>query len=118
VSEGPVSVRRQIVTFAQSYLDGHTGVIETSRAITDLALMIDASLEEVFVDFIGIDSESDTFPLGEARRYWSDAALKREDAARQAYEARLKQKMVDLCQRVIACDGNEPPDPQEKGTHE
>ena len=118
MTENPLSVRRQIVTFAQSYLDGHAGAVETSRAIADLALMIDASLEDLFVDFTGIDSESDTYPLGEARRYWSDAALKREDASRQVYETRLKPKMLDLCQRVVASNGNEPPDNVGETTHE
>jgi len=109
-AETPVSVRRQIVVFAQSYLDGHTGAIETSRAIVDLSLMIDASLDDLFIGFTGIDSESDTFPLGEVRRQWSNTALEREDASRQVYETHLKEKMMDLCQKVVARDGDAPPD--------
>ena len=98
------------MAFAQSYLDGNAGAIETSRAIVDLSLIIDASTDDLFAGFTGIDSESDAFPLGEVRRYWSSTALEREDASRQVYETHLKEKMMDLCQKVVARDGDAPPD--------
>jgi hypothetical protein len=53
--------------------------------------------------FVGIDSETDTLPVGEVRRYWAAHALHRKDVeidrAEQLYAATARQAAAALVER-------------------
>jgi hypothetical protein len=52
---------------------------------------VKAEDDEDFLVFTGIESETDTFPLGDVRSRWSAEALAHSDAGRQATEARWRE---------------------------
>ena len=104
-----VAVRRAIAAAAQAYLDGTAGVTETSRKITKLAHKLNSSLSDLLIGFTGVDSETDTLPLGEVRAHWSSEALAREDEARERYEAKIAAEFSAMCHQVVAVFGHAPP---------
>ena len=65
---------------AVDLLQGRSGVIETARALAALASSAHLTDDEDLLTFVGIDSETDTFPIGQVRKYWDAIALAREDA--------------------------------------
>jgi hypothetical protein len=52
--------------------------------------------------FVGIDSESDHFPLGDVRRHWSAEALKAKDEELKNYELRVRERAFRACESFIA----------------
>jgi hypothetical protein len=71
-----LTARRSILKAAQDMLAGTLSYIEGARKI--VAARRTARLDEWDVDvlpFVGIDSETDTLPLGEMRKHWQAAAL-------------------------------------------
>lgn len=71
-----LAARRVIVKAAQDMLAGTLTYIEGARRIVAAATA--ARLNERDADlrpFIGIDSETDSLPLGEMRKHWQLAAL-------------------------------------------
>lgn len=62
----------QILSLAKQFLGGQLGVIAASRKLSPLRHEVEAELAEVLVVFTGIDSETDTLPIGDVRRHWKD----------------------------------------------
>lgn len=104
-----VAIHRRIGDAAQAYLDGTAGATETARIVATLAHKLDASFSQLLTGFVGVDSETDTFPLGSAREHWSVEALAREDADREEYEARISSEFAAMCRQVVAVFNHAPP---------
>ena len=69
----------QILSLAKQFLGGQLGVIAASRKLSPLRHEVEAELAEVLLVFTGIDSETDTLPIGDVRQHWSSDALERKD---------------------------------------
>ncbi len=72
------SVRKAAATTARAMLDGHLGFLEGARklaSLSDEARVGDG--DQDFSTFIGIDSCTDAFPLGQVRDHWDPAALEK-----------------------------------------
>jgi hypothetical protein len=70
------SNRQKVARIAQDILDGRVGVIEASRSL--VALRFEVAVDEWdpdFITFVGIDSETDDLPVGQARQHWASDAL-------------------------------------------
>ena len=60
---------QELVDTARGVLDGSIGVIEGCRALAALRHQVDVdSLDPDFLPIIGIDSETDHFPIGDVRK--------------------------------------------------
>lgn len=86
---------------AQSVLDGGLGTIEGARRLAALRLRVRAEDDPDFLVFVGIDSQTDHFPLGEERGRWDPAALARLDAERRRAEAGLRGRAEPACRGLI-----------------
>jgi hypothetical protein len=69
----------QILSVAKRILAGQLGVIAASRELSPLRHEVEAELSEVLLVFTRIDSETDTFPIGDDRQHWNPDALERKD---------------------------------------
>ncbi len=56
----------------------------------------------LFTPIEGVDSELDSFPVGESRKYWEPAALARADAARKTVEARYRDWLLASVEALLA----------------
>jgi hypothetical protein len=51
---------------------------------------------------VGIDSESDSFPLGQERQYWAADSLRERDEAANRYESKVRDKVISSLERLAA----------------
>jgi hypothetical protein len=91
-----------VVDTANALIARSIGVVEATHRFMELAAELDALDDEDFSYFLGLDSESDGFPVGAARELWNTKALQREDVARQKYEESVYADAVAHCRSLIA----------------
>ena len=92
-------------------LDGALGIIEGSRRLNDLRAAIGIyHLDEDFVGFVAIDSETETLPIGEARELWNKEALVQQDRKVEEAERLYRDGVFKDCRKLIARFG-EPSNP-------
>ncbi len=95
--------RARVVEAAQAVLDGRVGIIEGARRLNDLRgrLEID-QLDEDFVGFAAIDSETDTLPIGDTRRLWNEDVLADKDREVEEAERLYRDGVLDGCRKLVA----------------
>ncbi len=96
------SLHRYVVETAEAVIEGVLGPVEAARRFVGIAAELDALDEAAFGFFLGLDSESHQYPLGEARGQWSEKALRREDRALREFEARMSDEAVRHCKELLA----------------
>ena len=95
---------REIVRVAHRILDGSIGIIAGAREMTCVHFRSHSKeRDEDFLAFVGIDSEIDHLPIGDARRLWATDALVRKDSeikkAEDFFRARAFEAANNLIQR-------------------
>jgi hypothetical protein len=96
-----LALQHQIVEAARELLGGNISVTEAARRIIGPAYELGSALEEPFATFLGIDSETDAFPLGAVRQRWSPDALQRQDAERACYETAIRDRALEACREIL-----------------
>jgi hypothetical protein len=105
-SEQPSSRQRtlpesQILSLARQFLGGQLGVIAAARELSPLRHEVEAELAEVLLVFTGIDSETDTLPIGDGRQHWSLEALERKDREIMEVEKFYRQPATEAATRLL-----------------
>jgi Protein of unknown function (DUF2489) len=97
------SSRIAALDVADAVASGRLGIIEGCRSLSTLAhdLVPDWRVDEDFVVFGAVNSETDALPTGTARQYWDSAALSREDVNIERAEALYREQVVSACRNVI-----------------
>jgi len=104
------SSRRKAASIAQAMLDGHVGIIEGSRQLASLRHPAGVDpFDEDFLPFVGIDSETDSLPIGDTRVHWAPEALAKKDAEIAAAEAHYRDYALSACARLVARFADEKP---------
>jgi hypothetical protein len=80
---------------------GLSKVIGTARELSRLAYWTDLRNHEDLTTFVAIDSETDTPPVGDVRRYWGAEALQRNDPEIQHAEELYRQAALEAAERFI-----------------
>jgi len=96
-----LALRRRVVETATAILEGSLGVTEGARILRELAFDLAAQSDDCFAVIIGVDAETDAFPLGDVRAHWNPSALSREDASRQLYEESVRPRVNLACSQLI-----------------
>ena len=99
------ALQRQIVAAARELLAGSISVTEAARCITGPATELGKAHDPPFVTFLGIDSETDVFPLGDVRDRWNPSALQKQDAERARYEAVVRAPALEACREILRIFG-------------
>jgi len=77
------------------------GVVEAARKIRRLGFDAETEKDEDVLFFVGIDSETDHFPVGKVRDNWSAAALTREDNLREEFERDARAEAIEHAHNLI-----------------
>jgi|SRR5579871_1576566 len=77
---------QELLEILDALLSGSIGITEGCRHIARLRHTLGQSENELFLPFVGVDSETDAFPLGEVRQKRSAEGLMRADEQRTAVE--------------------------------
>jgi hypothetical protein len=67
--------RVEIGGIARDVLSGAVSYIEGARKIASLGFLAGLDTDPDVLPFVGIDSETDALPLGQARKHWHERAL-------------------------------------------
>jgi Protein of unknown function (DUF2489) len=98
-----VGDRAKILEVAQAMLDGALGIIEGSRRLNDLREAMGIyHLDEDFVGFVAIDSETEGLPVGELRTRWNKEALVQQDREVEEAEHLYRDGALEDCRKLIA----------------
>lgn len=93
----------KVVEVAQAMLDGALGIIEGSRRLNDLRAALGIyHLDEDFVGFVAIDSDTDTLPVGEVRKLWNEEALVQKDREVEEAERLYRDGALENCRKLVA----------------
>src|SRR5882757_3419549 len=93
--------RGEMVRTARGIINDVIGIVSGSRELARLRFGSTTEYDRDVLIFVGIDSESDHFPLGDVRRHWSAEALKAKDAELLDYEARVRERAFQACESFI-----------------
>lgn len=96
-----LALQQQITAAARELLSGTISITEAARRIMGPAYELGSALEEPFATFLGIDSETDAFPLGTVREHWSPGALQRQDVERARYETAIRDRALGACRKIL-----------------
>jgi hypothetical protein len=92
-------LRREAIEIAQQILDKIIDPISGSRELSQYRNAFD-DIEEILF-FVGVDSETDLFPLGDMRKLYDSCYLKRLDDELADYLADEKDAIEDACRALI-----------------
>ena len=96
------SQRALAIATAQDMIAGKIGIIAGSRILSGLRFEVDVSEDDQdFLTFVGIDSETDHLPVGQAREYWSPEALREKDVEVKRSEDFYGQYAKEACKNII-----------------
>src|SRR5438445_10689637 len=92
----------EVVRTASGILDGSIGLISGARRLSGLSHRLHADRDPDFVTFIGIDSETDQFPVGDVRQQWDAQALAKYDAERDQAEQHYRPYGLESARKLVA----------------
>ena len=93
--------RHELVNVANSMLVGDMNLIKGIRRICKLRFAVEDPENEVFLAIRGIESETDTYPVGRVRSNYSPEYLQLMDVEMQSYLAQAKGDIFQACQEII-----------------
>jgi len=93
--------RHELVKVANAMLAGNMNLIEGIRQICSLRFAVADPENEVFLAIRGIESETDTFLVGQIRSNYSQEYLQRMDVEMQSYMAEAKDDILQACQEIV-----------------
>jgi len=93
--------KKEILYIAQEMLKGSIDLIIGCRLIKSLRHQTNISDNEIFVPFIGIDSQTDHYPLGKVRELCDPDYLARVDKEISDFLAFTSEYIRDACRDLI-----------------
>jgi hypothetical protein len=93
--------RREVLDVARKMLEKKIHLIEGCRRICSLRHDLDDPENELFIPFRGIDSETDHYPLGEARNQCDANYIKRIDHEIDEYLSVVGEPLAQACKALV-----------------
>jgi hypothetical protein len=81
----PKAKSERLVVLAKRILEGSTIALEDIREINSLRFEIDGPTNQMFFAIIALESETDIFPVGAARKFYDPGVLKQLDIQLHEY---------------------------------
>jgi hypothetical protein len=96
------TARQHIVNAARAMLEGSLSFIEGARRINRLRMGAEfPDFDPDILCFVAIDSETDTLPFGDVRRYWQPEALAKLQSEIDRSELWAQETGRAACQSLI-----------------
>ena len=92
----------EVVSLATALLKGDLGIVEGVRKLVRLRKQVTkVEFDPDFLPLIGIDSETDVFPIGTVRQHWAPEALAKYDREKLIMEAHYRDLAFDACRQLL-----------------
>jgi hypothetical protein len=98
----PDPPRMRILQVAEKMLSGDLDLFEGCHEIHGLRHHLEDPDDEAFLVIAGVASETDVYPIGDARTYWDPQALARQDRERDEYMSRVREVVWEACRAIIS----------------
>jgi hypothetical protein len=92
---------KALVDVLGDLLGNRIGVTEACRTIADLGRTLGEGDNDLFLPFVGFDSETDSFPLGQVRERWASTVLRAQDEERIRYEELCRPWLLDAARKLL-----------------
>jgi hypothetical protein len=91
--------RRKFLDQLRGMVSGSIGLVEGCRALVRLlpSLPPEVAASEPALTVVGVESETDTFPLGQQRTLWAPDALRRADEELAEYIDVVREPLMAAC---------------------
>jgi len=86
----------------EQLLASRVGIVEACRQISAASHTLRQRDNPLFSVFVGVDSDTDRFPLGPVRQHWGADALARYDREREVEEERLRPFVPQAATELLA----------------
>ena len=97
----------EILRTVTAFRKGEIDALTAARRITKLRFETTNPDDETFMPFRAIESDTDRFPVGEARRFCAPDYLQRVDSELATYLKVVTPELLKACDELIArFDGN------------
>jgi hypothetical protein len=95
------TIQNQVVDVCKAILNDEMQILLGVRKLCRLHCELFKQIDDDFVLFIAIDSETDELPIGDERQYWNEKVLIEKDREIAEYETRVKPEVFDACRTLI-----------------
>ena len=104
-----INQRQKVTDLLTDVIDGKISILLAARQIVQLRFEIELDENDKdILAFVGIDSESDSLPIGPERSYWSEDALKNKEKEIKEVEKWALAFGIDACNNLKAKLGGKP----------
>ena len=95
--------KQRIIEISKAIISGQVEIHEGCMAICRERSNLDARLRDCdeLLPFMSLDSDLDSYPLGEARRHWSEKALQEKDRDLKAMIDRARPTIIEACWTLL-----------------
>ena len=91
----------KITAVATAMINGEMSLIEGCRIISSLRHTANSPNDDIFNVFVGVDSETDGYPLGKVREGFNPEYLRRLDDDIEQYLEGERSSIIRSCQELI-----------------
>jgi len=99
----------EIVRVASRMLGGDVGIVAGSREITRTHFRSHSGdRDKDYLFLVGVESETQHFPLGDFRSKWDTQALVEKDSELTRYEDRRREQVMVACRNLVSRYGKGP----------
>ena len=91
----------ELIDVAQKMINGELHLIEGVRKLRKLIYDIGREEDALFLPIIGVESETDHYPIGNLRDQCASSYLQEADSDMEAYLNESKPIILKTCQKII-----------------
>ena len=95
------AARRTTLEVARGMLDGSISLIEGCRSLVRLRFDVEIPASETLNVFVGVESETDEYPVGIQRSEYAPELLARLDAEVAIYLNGVRPAIAEACREII-----------------
>jgi hypothetical protein len=95
------AARRTALEVARGMLDGSISLISGCRSLVRLRFDAEIAPSETLNVFVGVESETDDYPVGSARSEYDPELLARLDAEVSKYLSQVRPVVIEACDEII-----------------
>lgn len=92
---------QKIVDICHKVINEEIGIIEGCRELVSLRGQYNLEEDELFDPIVGVDSETDDYPLGDVRELFSKDYLDRLDREVGGYILKVRLSVIEDCRNLI-----------------
>ncbi len=95
------ATKAEAIALARKMLAGEVDLIEGCRMLVPLLRSTGIGEDPNALVIVGVESETDGFPMGAERAHWDPTALAAKDRERDEYLNRARPELLSACQAII-----------------